>query len=146
MGSKIPDSFNLDVDLDVFGPVELSGIPTSFSVDITHLPKIQLGIDPLTINPLTINPLTINPLTINPLDLSLRIKEFPSIRGHIPANFTVGLSILGLQLLCLKLCGEAQVITEPYHPNPCEHCGTVTTRPPGGGSTVPPTGVPGTPA
>jgi len=141
VGSKIPDSFELDVDLDMIGPVELSGIPSSFSIDITHLPKIQLGIDPVTINPLTINP-----LTVNPLDLSVRIKEFPSIRGHIPANFTVGLSILGFQLLCLRLCGEAQVITEPYRPNPCEHCGAPSAQPTPVDDPRPPVGGPNTPA
>jgi hypothetical protein len=41
----------------------------------------------------------------------------------VPANFSVGLSVLGLELFCARLCGEAQVITEPYEPNPCEHCG-----------------------
>ena len=116
MGSKIPDSF--DFDLDIVGPVELSGIPTSLSLDLTHIAKIQLGFDPVTINPVTINP-----VTINPLDLSVRIKEIPSVRGHIPADFTVGLSVLGFQLLCVRVCGEAQVITEPYQPNPCEICG-----------------------
>lgn len=116
MGSKFPDSF--DLDLDVVGPVELSGIPSSLSLDLTHIAKIQIGFDPITFNPVTINP-----VTVNPLDVSVRIKEIPSIRGHIPADFTVGLSVLGFQLLCLRLCGEAQVITEPYRPNPCEICG-----------------------
>lgn len=53
----------------------------------------------------------------------MRIKEIPSIRTHVPALFTLGLSVLGYELLCARLCGEAQVITEPYEPNPCEHCG-----------------------
>ena len=88
------------------------------NLDITHLPRI-------TIDPITINPLTINPLTINPLDLSLRIKEIPSIRTHIPANFSLGLSLLGYDIACVRLCGEAQVINEPYRPNPCEICGRV---------------------
>jgi hypothetical protein len=88
------------------------------NLDITHLPRI-------TIDPITINPLTINPLTINPLDLSLRIKEIPSIRTHIPANFALGLSVLGYDIACVRLCGEAQVINEPYRPNPCEVCGRV---------------------
>ena len=122
MSVELPDLFNVAADVDVIGPVELSGIPSSFSIDLTHIAKILVGLDPLTINPLTINPLTINPLTVNPLDVSVRIKEFPSIRAHVPANFTVGLSILGFQLMCLRLCGEAQIITEPYHANPCERC------------------------
>lgn len=92
------------------------------NLDITHLPRI-------TIDPITINPLTINPLTINPLELALRIKEIPSIRTHIPANFALGLSVLGFDIACLRLCGEAQVINEPYRPNPCEICGRVHRAP-----------------
>jgi hypothetical protein len=34
-----------------------------------------------------------------------------------------------MELMCLRLCGEAQMITEPYHPNPCEVCGE-SHRPP----------------
>jgi hypothetical protein len=101
------------VDLDLVSPVDLTGIPSNFHVDIGSLPKIQIGLDPITVNP----------LTLNPLDVSVRVKEAPSIRAHVPANFTVGFSVLGLQLACIRLCGEAQVITEPYVPNPCEVCG-----------------------
>jgi len=134
---ELPDLFNVAADVDIIGPVELSGIPSSYSIDLTHIAKIQVGLDPLTINPLTINPLTINPLTINPLDVSVRIKEFPSIRGHVPADFTVGLSILGFPLLCLRLCGEAQIITEPYHPNPCERCDEPVRQPTPAGTVTP---------
>ncbi len=120
---EFPDEFNIDivdpvvldgnVGVDVVGPVELaggvelSGIPDTYHIDITHIPKISLGIDPIT---------------IRPLDVSVHLKEIPSVRSHLPANFTVGISLLGLQLFCIRLCGEAQVITEPYKPNPCEQC------------------------
>jgi len=117
----VPSHFT--VDFDLVSPVELTGIPTSYTFDIHSLPKIQIGMDPITVNP----------LTVNPLDVSVRLKEVPSVRGHIPANFTVGMSVLGLQLFTIRLCGEAQVITEPYVPNPCEVCGTtvdVPTPPP----------------
>ena len=80
------------------GPVTLAGIPDHYTVDIASLP-----------------------------DLNLRIKEIPSTRAHIPANFTLGLSVLGVNLAALSLCGEAQVITEPYVPNPCERCGSPRT-------------------
>jgi hypothetical protein len=30
-----------------------------------------------------------------------------------------------MELMNLRLCGEAQIITEPYRPNPCETCATV---------------------
>src|SRR5262245_12377925 len=86
----------------------VSGIPDTYHINIEKLPKIQLGVDPLTINPVTLH--------LDPIDLNMRITEFPSIRAHLPADFTVGLSLLGLELLAVRLCGEAQVITEPYHP------------------------------
>jgi hypothetical protein len=84
--------------------VGLSGIPTSYTFTI---PKLTVGLDPVT---------------INPLDVSVRLKEIPSIRTHVPANFTLGFSMLGFELACVRLCGEAQIITEPYDRNPCEEC------------------------
>ena len=114
MGASVDVDLSFDNDLGV----DLSGIPSSFSLDITHIPKIQVGVDKLNVK--------LDPITVEPLDVSVRLKEIPSIRTHIPALFTLGLSVLGYELLCAKLCGEAQVITEPYHPNPCEHCGQVS--------------------
>ena len=81
------------------GPVTLAGIPDTYSVAISSLP-----------------------------DLNLRIKEIPSIRAHVPADFRLGLSLLGVELAALHLCGEAQIITEPYVPNLCELCGPTVTR------------------
>jgi hypothetical protein len=107
-------SKSVDVDADLSGDVGVGltfendlgvNIPTSYSIDITHIPKISIGLDDI--------------------DVNLAIKEIPSIRAHIPANFALGLSILGYDIACLRLCGEAQVITEPYRPNPCEICGRV---------------------
>ena len=108
----IPSHYS--VDLDLVSPVDLTGIPTNFKVDINSLPRIQIGLDPIT---------------LNPVDMSVRLKEIPSVRAHIPAAFTLGFSVLGLQLGSIRLCGEAQVITEPYVPNPCEHCGATVTIP-----------------
>lgn len=95
--------------LGAVGPVTVAGIPDTFHIYVEKLPKIQLGLDPVT-------------LTLNPVDLNLRLKEFPSIRGHLPADFSIGLSILGVELMNVRLCGEAQIITEPYVANPCEDC------------------------
>lgn len=81
-------------EIGAVGPVTLDGIPDSYTVAISQLP-----------------------------DLNLRIREIPQIRAHIPAHFRLGLSVLGVELAALDLCGEAQVITEPYVPNPCERCG-----------------------
>ena len=82
-------------DVGSVGPVHLAGIPDSYTVSISSLP-----------------------------DLSLRIREIPSIRAHIPANFRLGFSLFGVELASLNLCGEAQIITEPFVPNPCERCST----------------------
>ena len=81
------------------GPVTLAGIPDTYTVGISSLP-----------------------------DLNLRIKEIPSLRVHVPADFRLGLSVLGVELAALHLCGEAQIITEPYNPNPCERCGPTASR------------------
>jgi hypothetical protein len=117
VGANVTVDLSFDSDLGV----DLSGIPSSYSLNVTHIPKIQVGVDKLTVG--------LDPITIEPLDVSVRLKEIPSIRTHVPALFTLGLSVLGYELLCAKLCGEAQVITEPYHPNPCEHCGQVPRTP-----------------
>ena len=103
---SIPKDYHFD--LDVVSSVQLAGIPSSYRFDINSLPKIQIAVDPIT---------------INPVDVSVRLKEVPSVRSHIPAHFTLGFSILGLQLASIRLCGEAQVINEPYVPNPCEQWG-----------------------
>jgi hypothetical protein len=81
-------------EIGAMGPLTLAGIPNSYTVAISSLP-----------------------------DLGLRLKEIPSIRAHVPANFRLGFSILGVELAALTLCGEAQIITEPYVANPCERCG-----------------------
>lgn len=118
MGVSIPTHYDVDVDVDpvevtkvgAVGPVTVDGIPDTFHIDVQHLPKIQVGLDPVT-------------LTVNPVDVGIRLEKIPDIRGHLPADFSVGLSLLGVELACVRLCGEAQVITEPYRPNPCEACG-----------------------
>ena len=82
-------------EIGAVGPVTLAGIPDRYTVAISELP-----------------------------DLNVRIREIPSIRAHVPASFRLGFSVLGVELGALHLCGEAQVITEPYVPNPCERCGS----------------------
>ena len=117
MGVDIPQPFDSHISgsLGSVGPVTVAGLPDTYHINIDKLPKIQLGFDPLTINPVTMH--------LEPLDLSVRLKEFPSIRAHLPADFSVGFSLLGFELLAVRLSGEAQLITEPYDPNPCEDCG-----------------------
>lgn len=96
------------------GPVTLAGLD-NIHINIDKLPKILIGVDPVSLH-------------LDPIDFSMRIKEIPNVRMHLPANFGVGLSLLGMELLCVRLCGEAQVITEPYVPNQCERCGAKAFR------------------
>jgi hypothetical protein len=123
----VGSSVSLSGSLGSIGPVSVNpitvdGIPDDFSITVKSIPKITLGIDPVTLNPVTLNPLDAT-ITLMPVDLSVSIKELPERRTHLPADFTVGLSLLGIQLLCVRLCGEAQMVSENYHPNPCENCG-----------------------
>jgi hypothetical protein len=108
MSVKIPSHFEFDLGVDL----DISGIPTNYTFGITQLPKINVGIDPMRF--------TIEPLEIKPLDMSFRLKEIPSVRVHFPVDYRVAVGFLGIELACVRLCGQSQVITEPYVPNPCE--------------------------
>ena len=55
----------------------VGGIPDTYHIDVQHLPKIQLGVDPIT-------------LTVNPVDVGIRLEKIPDVRGHLPADFSVG--------------------------------------------------------
>jgi hypothetical protein len=134
MGVSIPDSYDLyikdfpptSVDhIGPVGPVTLNGIPDTYHVNIDHLPKISLGVDPVHY---AIDSLPKIQIGSDPLDLSIRVREIPSVRSHLPADFCLGIAVLGIELLTFRLCGEAQVITEPYEPNPCEQCGRAAHR------------------
>lgn len=104
MSVSIPSSFDFGVDLGV--DLDVSGIPTSYSVNA--------AVQPLTLN------LNLAPVEVRPIDFSLRLKEIPAIRAHLPLDYRVGLTLLGAELLSVRLCGQGQVITEPYEASPCE--------------------------
>lgn len=111
MSVSIPDHFTFGLDVDV--GLGLSG---GIGVGITSLPKINVGLDPIK---LEIAPVKVE---LAPIELGIRIKEIPSVRVHLPVDYRVCVGLLGQELLSVRLCGQAQVITEPYVPNPCE-CG-----------------------
>jgi hypothetical protein len=124
MSSSADITLKFDDTLDV----DLSGIPTDFDLDLTGIPK-----------DFTLDVTNLPRIEIAPLDVSLAITRIPSIRTHIPSTYTIGLSVLGYELVALRLCGETQLITEPFVPNPCEVCGKVH-RVPGEVSHVVPVG------
>ena len=120
MGVDVPDDYTIDlnlsggamIDSNVSGSLGLT-IPTEYDIGISELPAIELKVTELP---------KIQ-LGVDPLDLNIAIKEIPDIRAHLPANFQVGFALFGMELACIRLCGEAQVITEKYRPGPCEVCG-----------------------
>lgn len=103
MSVKIPSKFTFGIDVD--GGLDID-IPTSYSIDIPTDFLVRVK--------------ELAPIEIKPLDLSIRLKEIPSIRGHLPLNYKVGFNLLGREIACVSLCGQGQFITEPYVPYPCE--------------------------
>jgi hypothetical protein len=119
MGVDIPQPFHSVLD----GPVTVSGIPSTFTINVDKIPDIHAYMEKLPVIHLNIDNIPKIQLGVDPVEL--RLTEFPSIRGHLPADFCVGLSVMGIELMNVRLCGEAQIITEPYKPNPCEICGPI---------------------
>jgi hypothetical protein len=120
MSVSIPSSFDFGIDLGV--DLDITGIPTSYN--------ITTDVKPLTLA-LNLSPIEVRPIELKPIDFSLRIKEIPAIRAHLPLDYRVGLTLLGSEVLCIRLCGQGQVITEPYVANPCESRGSNLQRQPG---------------
>ncbi|MGH2627802.1 MAG: hypothetical protein ACRDHY_14265 [Anaerolineales bacterium] len=98
-------------------------VPSSYDValDVANLPGIT--IDRVG----SVGPVSVTGIPTD-YSVTVRLAEIPSVRGHIPASYQVGLSVFGVEVLSVRLCGETQVITEPFEPNPCERCGPA--RPP----------------
>ena len=112
VGSSISGSFG------AVGPVTLSGIPDTYTIKVPEIAKISIGVDPLE-SKVTLKPVKIS---LDPIDTNIAIKEIPSVRAHLPANYCVGFSWFGFEFATIRLCGEGMIITEPFDPNPCELC------------------------
>jgi hypothetical protein len=109
MSLNIPTAFTFDIE----------GIPQDYSIAITEIPRIDIALEKIDIEFERID-IALEPIEIKPMDFSIRLKEIPSIRAHLPLNYQVCLALFGFELVKLRLCGEGQLITEPYVPNPCE--------------------------
>lgn len=105
MSVDIPSSFTFKLDVDLIGDLPIT-IPTSYRIDIP--------------TDFTMRVTELAPIEIRPIDLSLRLKEIPSVRVHLPLNYKVGFNLLGMEVACISLCGQGMVVTEPYQPYPCE--------------------------
>jgi hypothetical protein len=113
-------TLNLNVDGNPATPIGIEFTnPIPLDISVTSLPKTLPTFDIAVTQLPTI---TLAPITINPLDVSIRLKEVPSLRITIPVDYRVTFGLCGIELACIHFCGQSQIITEPYVPNPCE-CG-----------------------
>ena len=103
----------VDMDLDNIHVKEIPKIQLETTVSVKELPKIttdskvDAGLDNIHIKELP------------KIELDLGIKP---TRIHMPMHTQICLSILGIKLLKLSVCGENMLITEPYVPRKAERC------------------------
>jgi hypothetical protein len=126
MSVSVPQPFVSTVNVAQPFRSKVEGIPDTFSYGVTALPQINIAVEQLPVLRLSVDNLPPVRFTVDPIEI--RLTEIPSVRTHLPADFAVNFSILGIDLGSIRLCGEAQIITEPYRPNPCETCGPALNR------------------
>ncbi len=87
-------------------------------IGVSELPKLDIGVSELPKLDIGVSELPKVRAQLDPVEL--RLTAFPSLRVHLPVNYRIGFCFLGREYGSIRLCGEAQLITEPYVPNPCE--------------------------
>jgi hypothetical protein len=113
MGISIPQPFQSKL----VSPVSVELLSTSINLGINLQPITAT----INLSPVHFSIDQLPPIEIKPVEI--RLTELPSIRAHLPVDMGVCMSLFGVDLMTVRLCGEAQMITEPYRPNPCERCG-----------------------
>lgn len=120
MSVSIPQPFSTNINMAQPFRARVEGVPTTYSFGVTALPQLNMAVKELPTLRLSVDNLPRIQFAVEPVEL--RITEFPSVRTHVPADFAIGFSLWGVEIGAIRLCGEAQVITEPYRPDPCETC------------------------
>lgn len=130
MSVSVPQPFQTSVQTAQPFRTKVEGItiPDTYSFGVTELPAITFSVESLPTLALRVEQLPQIRFEVAPVEI--RLTEFPSVRTHLPADFALGFTLWGMEIGALRLCGEAQIITEPYRPNPCESCSPSLTRPP----------------
>ncbi len=146
MSVSVPQPFSTSVSVAQPFRTRVEGIPSGFTVGVTDvaqvpvsltvekIPTLHLSIDEIppvhvsvdALPPIHVSVDKLPPINVELAPVEIRLTEVPSTRVHIPADFAVSLSMMGMDFGSIRLCGEAQVITEPYRPNPCEICSRST--------------------
>jgi len=110
---KIPIAYTMtlaggaDLDLD---EIRIKEVPIiRLETSIKEIPKVEIdmGLDNIRIRELP------------RLDAEIGIKP---TRIHMPLHTEVCLSLFGINLLKLSVCGENMLIAEPYVPHRAEQC------------------------
>ena len=127
MSVSVPQPFVSNVNVAQPFRSKIEGVPTSYTYGVTELPQVDFALKELPVIRLSVDSVAPIHYTVDPIEI--RLTEIPSVRTHLPADFAVSFSLLGMDLGTIRLCGEAQIITEPYRPNPCETCGPILIRP-----------------
>lgn len=123
MSVSIPQPFSTNINMAQPFRARVEGVPTTYAFGVTALPQVDVAVKDLPTLRISVDNLPKIQFAMEPVEL--RITEIPSVRTHLPADFAIGFSLWGVEIGAIRLCGEAQVITEPYRPNPCETCGPV---------------------
>lgn len=136
-GSKVPDSFETDVnlypqktfDIDMGGELEtkMSGsFNPQHSGSLNTIVSGKLETD----NKHKLTGDTKEPIATDskveimnlPRFTLQDIKDMQKVRMHIPNYTNLSFKLFGVEMMSICMNGEAQVITEPYVPNPQERC------------------------
>lgn len=117
-------AFAIDADLDnirikEIGKIELADINFRLKEIPPSIPKLTVDSNVAVTQ---LPPISTNIAVKELPEIKVALTSIPDTRVHLPANFNVGLSVLGVCLVNLSLCGEAQIITEKYVPRRMEIC------------------------
>jgi len=125
-------SGTLDVGLDDIHVREVAKITTESTVDV-GLGEVRVKELPVIRLESSIKELP-KIITESKVDLGLddiRVKELPKfevefsvkpVRVHLPGHHKVCISIFGVEVFSLAVCGESMVVAEPYLPHKTEVC------------------------
>ena len=130
-GSKIPEEFDLNIDLD--GDISLTPVNVNLGGGISLTPvnvnmdaTMKLIGDPNQPVAATVELMNLPRFTLQD------IKDLLSVRVQFPHYEQLCFKLFGKEIFTVCLSGEPQIITKPYKPNAyerCEICCPEDTRP-----------------
>ena len=119
---NVPSSYTFTVELGSTG--ETIHVDADLdNIHVKEIPRIEFALKEMPQVDVAVKEIPRIEFAVKELpQIDIAIKEIPSTRTHVPSHYDLGLSILGLEVLRLSLCGETQFITEKYVPRRAEAC------------------------